>query len=85
MPQVGKKSFGYSSAGKKKAKAYAVKTGKPMKFVSQIDFYNFMFGEEFNSFLLLNCELRSAFDIFVVFGFYTFQVLLCLSNLLLHS
>tara|TARA_R110000765_G_scaffold197300_2_gene303058 strand:+ start:456 stop:608 length:153 start_codon:yes stop_codon:yes gene_type:complete len=23
------------------------KTGKPMKFVSQIDFYNFMFGEEF--------------------------------------
>jgi hypothetical protein len=28
MPQVGKKSFSYSSAGKKKAKAYATKTGK---------------------------------------------------------
>tara|TARA_R110002096_G_scaffold53785_1_gene139482 strand:- start:3286 stop:3423 length:138 start_codon:yes stop_codon:yes gene_type:complete len=35
MPQVGKKSFGYSSAGKKKAKAYAVKTGKPMKVVKK--------------------------------------------------
>jgi hypothetical protein len=28
MPKVGKKSFGYSKAGKKKAKAYAKKTGK---------------------------------------------------------
>ena len=28
MPKVGKKSFAYSKAGKKKAKAYAKKTGK---------------------------------------------------------
>ena len=28
MPKVGKKSFGYSKSGKKKAKAYAKKTGK---------------------------------------------------------
>ena len=31
MPSVGKKKFGYGAAGKKKAKAYAIKTGKPMK------------------------------------------------------
>ena len=31
MPSVGKKKFGYGAAGKKKAKAYAVKTGKPVK------------------------------------------------------
>ena len=35
MPHVGKKSFGYSAAGKKKAKAYAAKTGKPMKVVKK--------------------------------------------------
>ncbi len=31
MPQVGKKKFNYTKAGKKKAKAYAKKTGKKMK------------------------------------------------------
>jgi len=31
MPHVGKKSFAYSAAGKKKAKAYASKTGKSVK------------------------------------------------------
>ena len=31
MPQVGKKKFAYTKAGKKKAKAYAKKTGKKMK------------------------------------------------------
>jgi hypothetical protein len=31
MPSVGKKKFGYGAAGKKKATAYAMKTGKPMK------------------------------------------------------
>ena len=31
MPSVGKKKFGYGAVGKKKAKAYAAKTGKPMK------------------------------------------------------
>ena len=31
MPNVGKKKFGYGAAGKKAAKAYAMKTGKPMK------------------------------------------------------
>lgn len=30
MPNVGKKKFGYGAAGKKAAKAYAMKTGKPM-------------------------------------------------------
>jgi hypothetical protein len=28
MPKVGKKKFAYTEAGKKKAKAYAKKTGK---------------------------------------------------------
>jgi hypothetical protein len=28
MPKVGKKKFGYTKAGKKKARAYAKKTGK---------------------------------------------------------
>ena len=31
MPKVGKKKFAYSVAGKKKAKAYAKKTGKKVK------------------------------------------------------
>ena len=31
MPQVGKKKFSYTKAGKKKAKAYAKKTGKKIK------------------------------------------------------
>ena len=31
MPRVGKKKFAYSAAGKKKAKAYAKKTGKKVK------------------------------------------------------
>ena len=31
MPNVGNKKFGYGSSGMKKAKAYASKTGKPMK------------------------------------------------------
>ena len=31
MPQVGKKKFSCTKAGKKKAKAYAKKTGKKMK------------------------------------------------------
>ena len=31
MPNVGKKKFGYGAAGKKAAKTYAMKTGKPMK------------------------------------------------------
>ena len=31
MPQVGKKKLRYTKAGKKKAKAYAKKTGKKMK------------------------------------------------------
>ena len=30
MPNVGKKTFGYNAAGKKAAKSYAAKTGKPM-------------------------------------------------------
>lgn len=30
MPNVGKKKFPYTTAGKKKAAAYAAKTGKPM-------------------------------------------------------
>ena len=30
MPNVGKKTFGYNAAGKKAAKAYAAKKGKPM-------------------------------------------------------
>jgi hypothetical protein len=30
MPMVGKKKFSYTKAGKKKAKAYAKKTGKKM-------------------------------------------------------
>lgn len=30
MPKVGKKHFSYSAAGKKKAAAYAKKTGKKM-------------------------------------------------------
>mgnify|MGYP001203043001 CR=1 FL=1 len=30
MPKVGKKSFSYSKAGKKKAASYAKKTGKKM-------------------------------------------------------
>lgn len=30
MPMVGKKKFGYSAAGKKKAATYAKKTGKKM-------------------------------------------------------
>jgi hypothetical protein len=34
MPHVGKKSFGYSTAGKKKAKAYAAKTGKSIKMTN---------------------------------------------------
>ena len=32
MPKVGKKKFSYSAAGKKKAKAYAKKTGKRMSY-----------------------------------------------------
>ena len=31
MPQVGKKKFAYTKAGKKKAKSYAKKSGKKMK------------------------------------------------------
>ena len=31
MPKEGKKSFAYSKAGKKKAKAYAKKTGKKVR------------------------------------------------------
>lgn len=31
MPNVGKKTFSYGAAGKKAAKSYAAKTGKPMK------------------------------------------------------
>ena len=31
MPQVGKKKFSYTKAGKKKAKGYAKKTCKKMK------------------------------------------------------
>jgi hypothetical protein len=31
MPQVGKKKYPYTKAGKKKAKAYAKKSGKKMK------------------------------------------------------
>jgi len=31
MPQVGKKKFSYTKAGKKKAKAYAKKSNKKMK------------------------------------------------------
>ena len=31
MTKVGKKSFAYSKAGKKKAKAYAKKTGKKVR------------------------------------------------------
>tara|TARA_Y100000114_G_C11736648_1_gene316556 strand:+ start:635 stop:766 length:132 start_codon:yes stop_codon:yes gene_type:complete len=31
MPKIGNKRFGYGAAGMKKAKAYASKTGKPMK------------------------------------------------------
>ena len=31
MPMVGKKKYPYTKAGKKKAKAYAKKTGKKMK------------------------------------------------------
>ena len=34
MPNVGKKSFAYSAAGKKKAKAYASKTGKSIKITN---------------------------------------------------
>ena len=32
MPKVGKKKFSYSRAGKKKAKSYAKKTGKKVKY-----------------------------------------------------
>tara|TARA_S200002703_G_scaffold148869_1_gene145960 strand:+ start:391 stop:504 length:114 start_codon:yes stop_codon:yes gene_type:complete len=32
MPKVGKKKFAYTSAGKKKAKAYAKKIGKKMSY-----------------------------------------------------
>ena len=32
MPKVGKKTFPYSRAGKKKAKSYAKKTGKKVKY-----------------------------------------------------
>ena len=32
MPQVGKKKFAYTKAGKKKAKAYAMKKGKKAKY-----------------------------------------------------
>ena len=31
MPKVGKKKFSYTAKGKKKAKAYAKKTGKKIK------------------------------------------------------
>lgn len=31
MPKVGKKKFSYSATGKKKARAYAKKTGKKVK------------------------------------------------------
>ena len=31
MPKVGKKKFAYTAKGKKKAKAYAKKTGKPIR------------------------------------------------------
>ena len=31
MPNVGKKTFGYGTAGKKAAATYAAKTSKPMK------------------------------------------------------
>ena len=31
MPTVGKKKFAYTKAGKKKAKAYAKKTGRKIK------------------------------------------------------
>jgi hypothetical protein len=33
MPKVGKREFPYTKSGKKKAKAYAKKTGKKMKKV----------------------------------------------------
>ena len=32
MPKVGKKKFSYTPAGKKKAKAYAKKKGKKVKY-----------------------------------------------------
>ena len=32
MPQVGKKKFAYTKAGNKKAKAYAKKKGKKVKY-----------------------------------------------------
>ena len=32
MPQVGKKKFAYTIAGKKKAKSYAKKKGKKVKY-----------------------------------------------------
>ena len=32
MPKVGKKKFAYTKAGKKKAKAYAKKRGKNVKY-----------------------------------------------------
>ena len=32
MPQVGKKKLAYTKAGKKKAKAYAKKKGKKVKY-----------------------------------------------------
>ena len=32
MPQVGKKKFAYTKAGKKKAKSYAKKKGKKVKY-----------------------------------------------------
>ena len=32
MPQVGKKKFAYTKAGKKKAKEYAKKKGKKVKY-----------------------------------------------------
>ena len=32
MPQVGKKKFAYTKAGKKKANAYAKKKGKKVKY-----------------------------------------------------
>lgn len=35
MPKVGKKTFAYTAEGKKKAKAYAKKTGKKVKSKSK--------------------------------------------------
>jgi hypothetical protein len=35
MPKVGKKKFGYTQAGKKKAKAYAKKTGKKISYAKK--------------------------------------------------